>query len=60
MLLDDIFSELDLEKRKKLLQYISQDDLQSFVTTTDLKNIQKKFLKNAQVFIVENGNITRK
>lgn len=59
LLLDDIFSELDLFKRKKLLSYINQD-LQSIITTTDLKNIQKKFLEDANIYVVENGNISRK
>ena len=59
LLLDDIFSELDLGKRKKLLQYINSD-LQSIITTTDLKNIQKKFLNDANIYVVENGNISRK
>lgn len=59
LLLDDIFSELDLTKRRKLLKYIN-NDLQSIITTTDLKNIQKKFLEDANIYIVENGNISRK
>lgn len=59
LLLDDIFSELDLEKRKKLLKYINSD-LQSIITTTDLKNIQKKFLEDANIYVVENGTISRK
>ncbi len=59
LLLDDIFSELDLQKRKKLLKYI-HNDLQSVITTTDLKNIQKKFLENANIYVVENGNVYRK
>jgi len=59
LLLDDIFSELDLTKRRKLLKYINSD-LQSIITTTDLKNIQKKFLSDANIYVVENGNISRK
>jgi len=59
LLLDDIFSELDLTKRKKLLQYIN-NDIQSIITTTDLKNIQKKFLSDANIYVVEDGNISRK
>ena len=59
LLLDDIFSELDLTKRRKLLKYINSD-IQSIITTTDLKNIQKKFLSEANIYVVENGNISRK
>ncbi len=59
LLLDDIFSELDIQKRNKLMQYIPQD-IQTIITTTDLKNIQKKIIHQAKIFIVEHGNITEK
>ena len=60
LLLDDIFSELDIKKRNKLLKMICSDSVQSIITTTDLKNIQKKYLENAFVFTVEKGKIERK
>ena len=59
LLLDDIFSELDIKKRNRLLKYI-KDGIQSIITTTDLKNIQKKYLENACIFEVSNGEIIRK
>lgn len=58
LLLDDIFSELDLNKRNKLLKYVS-GDIQSIITTTDLKNISKKTLNNAIIFKVDDGKIER-
>lgn len=58
LLLDDIFSELDINKKNKLLRFISQD-IQSIITTTDLKNISKKSLVNATIFQVSNGNVER-
>ena len=58
LLLDDIFSELDLIKRQRVLKYIN-DDIQSIITTTDLKNISKKTLDSAVIFRVENGTIER-
>ncbi len=58
MLLDDIFSELDLKKKNRLLKYVNQD-IQSIITTTDLKNISKKSLENATIFKVSNGNVER-
>ena len=58
LLLDDIFSELDLTKRNKLLKYVSRD-IQSIITTTDLKNISKKTLDNAVIFKVNDGKIER-
>ena len=60
LLLDDIFSELDIKKRNKLLKIINDDDIQSVITTTDLKNIQKKYLEDAEIFQVKNGNVFRK
>ncbi|MBP3841213.1 MAG: DNA replication/repair protein RecF [Bacilli bacterium] len=59
LLFDDIFSELDIKKRNKLLKYV-QEDIQSIITTTDIKNINKKYLDNAYVFQVIDGNIIRK
>ena len=59
LLLDDIFSELDIKKRNKLMEYIPQD-IQTIITTTDLKNIQKKIISQAKVFMVDHGNITEK
>lgn len=58
LLLDDIFSELDLKKRNRILKYIGED-IQSILTTTDLKNISKKVLAEATVFEVKNGNVER-
>lgn len=58
LLLDDIFSELDLKKRNRLLKYVNQG-IQSIITTTDLKNISKNSLKNATIFKVSNGNVER-
>ena len=58
LLLDDIFSELDLKKKNRLLKYVNQD-IQSIITTTDLKNISKKSLENTTIFKVSNGNVER-
>ena len=60
LLLDDIFGELDIKKRNRLLKIIYSDDIQSIITTTDLKNIQKKYLDDAYVFQVKNGMVERK
>lgn len=59
LLLDDIFSELDLKKRNRLLKLI-HSDIQSIITTTDLKNINKKYLVDAYIYNVKNGNVERK
>ena len=59
LLLDDIFSELDIKKRNKLIKYLPLD-IQTIITTTDLKNIKKSIVDNSKVFIVENGSIREK
>ena len=58
LLLDDIFSELDKIKKGNIIKYV-ENDLQVFITSTDLDNIDKKIVKNADIFEVENGKITR-
>jgi len=60
LLLDDIFSELDIKKRNKLLKMIQMDDIQSIITTTDLRNINKKYIEDANVYFVKNGSIERR
>lgn len=59
LLLDDIFSEIDSIKRRKLLSFID-DDVQTIITATDLKNINKKILSQSKIFEVFSGNIREK
>ena len=56
LLLDDIFSELDIEKRNRLIKYII-DDVQTIITTTDLNMIDSSLVKNAKIFNVSDGKI---
>ena len=56
LLLDDIFSELDKNKKNNIIKYID-NDLQVFITSTDLSNIDKKIIKNADIFTVDNGKV---
>lgn len=60
LLLDDIFGELDLKKRNRLLKIIISEDIQSIITTTDIKNINRKYLFDAYIYEVNNGKIERK
>ena len=60
LLLDDIFSELYIKKRNKLLKIVNQSGVQSIITTTDLKNINKKYIEDSAVFFVKNGTVERK
>ena len=60
LLLDDIFSELDIKKRNSLLKLIQVDNIQSIITTTDLKSINRKYVSQAHIFNVKNGIVERK
>ena len=60
LLLDDIFSELDIKKRNRLLKIINDYNIQSILTTTDLRNINKKYIENACVFNVKSGIVERR
>lgn len=56
LLLDDVFSELDVEKRNNLLKYID-GDIQTIITTTDLDNFDKDILANSKIIKIDNGKI---
>lgn len=56
LLLDDIFSELDIEKRNKLTKYLKNKG-QVIITTTDIEMINKDILKRARIFNIEDGKI---
>ena len=59
LLLDDIFSELDIKKRNKLLSYVNKG-IQSIITTTDLKNIRKNNIDNAYILEIKNNVVERR
>ena len=59
VLLDDIFSEIDLERRKNLLRFI-KSNIQFIITTTDINNISDRIIERASVFTVKNGQIVRR
>ncbi len=57
VLLDDIFSELDIEKRNRLVKYIL-DDVQTIITTTDINMIDDTLVSKAKVFNVKSGTVS--
>ncbi len=59
LLLDDVFSELDDIKKNNLLKYII-NNIQTFITTTDLKSINKEILNRAQIIKIKDGKIIKK
>ena len=56
LLLDDVLSELDKIRQNNLLEYVSKD-IQTFITTTDLNEIDLKKIDNYNIFRIENGKI---
>ena len=59
LLLDDIFSELDIEKRNNLINFLN-DGVQTIMTTTDLSEINEELIKISNVYRIENGQIIEK
>lgn len=56
LILDDIFSELDIEKINNILNIIS-DDVQTFITTTEINKLDKRILNNSKKFKICSNNI---
>lgn len=59
LLLDDLFSELDVNKRNKVINYLDRD-IQTIVTTTDLDNIDNELVNNSYIYEIDNGKIINK
>lgn len=58
LLLDDVMSELDADKRSRLMEYLEQTNAQVLITATDLTWSQKFSHERNAVFAVENGSVT--
>lgn len=59
LLLDDVFAELD-ESRQDFLLHNLPENIQTFLTTTHISDIQKEFLKGAQILEIKNGCVLLK
>lgn len=59
LLLDDIFSELDENKKNNILKYLKKE-IQTFITTTDINKISSNLLKNGNIYLIKNHNIIKK
>lgn len=58
LLLDDVFSELDLQRQQYLLKVMDFPNVQTFLTTTHLNDHLQHFLKEKSVvFKVEQGKL---
>lgn len=56
LILDDLFSELDKGRVLNIFKLLN-NEVQIFITTTEIKNVNKKYLMNAKIFHVEKGTI---
>ncbi len=58
LLLDDVFSELDLDRRK----YISTlfHNMQTFITLTNSENLKSMNGFNKSIFYIEDGKLINK
>ncbi len=56
LLLDDIFSEFDVKRKNRLINYILSD-IQTIITTTDLNMIDDILVNNAKVFEISCGKL---
>lgn len=64
MLLDDVLSELDESKQKRLIEYLAGKRAQIFITTTSQQNLlqQLQILSgdpSVSTFVVENGQVQK-
>ena len=55
LLLDDVFSELDLDRRSYLIKFLN--NLQTIITATDVANIEELSNIDKSIFRIENGKI---
>lgn len=56
LLLDDVFSELDITRQTNLLRYI-QHKTQTFITTTEIKEINLENINDYNIYTIEKGHI---
>ena len=56
ILLDDLFSELDIKNKNRLVKYIPED-LQVIITSNDLKGINKSIRDNAKIFKIKDSEV---
>lgn len=57
LLLDDVLSEFDLEKRSALISFLSERKSQIFITTTDLSLTENFKAQNLAIFKIDGGKI---
>lgn len=56
LLLDDVLSELDKDRQNSLLDYI-KDKTQTFITSTNINEINISKIKQYKIYTIDNGTI---
>ncbi len=56
LILDDLNSSLDDSKINNIIKLLNKD-IQIFITTTNIKNINKKILKNSKIFKITDNEV---
>ena len=59
LLLDDIFSEIDIKKRNNIIKFL-KDDIQTIITTTDINDINEKLIEKAFVYNIDKNYVTKR
>jgi DNA replication and repair protein RecF len=58
ILLDEVMAELDVQRRADLLKFVGESE-QALFTTTDLNLFTPEFVKNVDVWRVENAKVEK-
>ena len=58
LILDDLFSELDNSKINNIINMLNRE-VQTFITTTNIENVDKMLLKGSNIYFANNGSIER-
>lgn len=56
LLLDDVFSEIDIKKRNNIIKFL-KSDMQVIITTTDINDISNDLVEEAKLFKIKKGEI---
>lgn len=56
LLLDDLFSELDMSKQNNIIKKLDKN-VQTIITTTDLNKIENSLLKDAKIYMIKEGEV---
>jgi DNA replication and repair protein RecF len=59
LILDDVLSELDREKRAYLIRFLNKNNAQTFLTSTDMEQHQELHNLDLTQFRVKNGTVVK-